>query len=597
MNDTLRRFLRLPLRVTLPLVVALVLLVTASASLLSAWQNALARLNSSADTLLRTEMHRLIRLDSAVDGVATDRADGTGPGDAATMTSPSDRIWREISHLTTRPLVREVALIDADGRIREAHRRGWIGRPADQVIEGWNPAWLDRALATRQPLVQASDDGERMTGLQSYQRRILDPRQPRQLATSVVYLRTDLRLSRQELGLGELRERLPELAAQLVLILLVGGVVHWGLAQPLSQLERIGARWARGDLDLHAPEHGPAEIARLATAFNQMVDTLRRQRDDLLASEDRLSTVLYSTGDALLATDAQHRITLLNPTAEALTGWREFEACGRPVAEVFRIEHAQTGEPAEIPVQRVLDSGLVVGLANHTVLVSRQGKRTHIADSAAPLRNAQGELRGVVIVFRDVTDAYRLEQALAESELHYRALANAGHALILTTDLNGRSQWSNESWLNWTGQTETRRGEVDWLSLVHPEDLDAAWMDWRRAVAQHGVFERSLRLRRADGSHDWVLIKAVPRMGGDGRFQGHVLQAVDTSRERAADQRLEAQLDELRRWQTSVIGREERIAALKAEVNELLTQQGLPPRYGTAPPATISDPNDLDRNP
>lgn len=589
MKDTLHRLLRLPLRVTLPLVVALVLLATASASLLSAWQNSLARLNASADTLLRTEMHRLIRLDSAVDAEVTEASAAAG--------SPSDRIWREISHLTTRPLVREVALIDADGKIREAHRRGWIGRAADEVIEGWDPAWLERTLATRQPFVLASPDGERMTGLQSYQRRVLDPRQPRQLATSVVYLRTDLRLARQELGLSELLERLPELAAQLVLILLVGAVVHAGLARPLSQLQHYSARWARGDLDLHAPEHGPAEIARLATSFNQMVDTLRQHRDDLIASEDRLSTVLYSTGDALLATDAQHRITLLNPTAEALTGWREFEACGRPVAEVFRIEHAQTGEPAEIPVQRVLDSGLVVGLANHTVLVSRQGQRTHIADSAAPLRNARGELRGVVIVFRDVTDAYRLEQALAESELHYRALANAGHALILTTDLNGRSLWSNQPWLDWTGQTEATRGEVDWLTLVHPEDLDAAWMDWRRAVVQHGSFEQNLRLRRADGSHGWVLVKAVPRVGADGRFQGHVLQGVDTSREREADQRLESQLDELRRWQTSVIGREERIAELKAEVNELLTRAGLPPRYEGGAPATISDPNDLDRNP
>ncbi|MEY2655172.1 MAG: hypothetical protein RLZZ524_2200, partial [Pseudomonadota bacterium] len=487
----------------------------------------------------------------------------------------------------------EVALIDPDGKVREAHRRHWIGRPAGEVIEGWDPSWLERALATRLPFVLASADGDRMTGLQSYQRRTLDPDQPRQLAASVVYLRTDLKLARQDLALSELRERLPELAAQLVLILLVGGVVQWGLARPLGHLEHYSARWARGDLGLHAPEHGPAEIARLASAFNQMVDTLRQQRDDLLASEDRLSTVLYSTGDALLATDAQQRITLLNPTAEALTGWREFEACGRPVAEVFRIEHAQTGAPAEIPVQRVLDSGLVVGLANHTVLVSRQGRRTHIADSAAPLRNARGELRGVVIVFRDVTDAYRLEQALAESELHYRALANAGHALIVTTDLNGRSIWSNETWLTWTGQTEQSRGEVDWLSLVHPEDLDAAWMDWRRAVSQHTAFEQSLRLRRADGGHGWVLVKAVPRLGADGRFQGHVLQAVDTSRERESDQRLESRLDELRRWQAGVVGREERIAELKAEVNELLTRQGQAPRYEAGSAATISDVADV----
>ncbi|RZS52950.1 PAS domain S-box protein [Sphaerotilus mobilis] len=583
MSATLRHVFRLPLRITLPLVVALVLLVTTTASLVSAWQRSIERLSATSEMLLHTEMHRLIRLDSDAEDLHDRR--------------PTDHVWREISHLATRPLVREVALIDPDGKVRQAHRRNWTGQPAAAVIDGWQPEWLARGLATRQPIVLTSRDGERMTGLQSYQRRALDPNQPRQLATSLVYVRTDLRSARQELAVSEFRERLPELVAQVVLILLVGGLVHAGLARPLNRLEQTSARWARGDLSLHASEQGPAEIARLAASFNQMVDTLRRHRDDLIASEDRLSTVLYSTGDALLATDAQHRITLLNPTAEALTGWREFEACGRPVAEVFRIEHAQTGEPAEIPVQRVLDSGLVVGLANHTVLVSRQGRRTHIADSAAPLRNASGDLRGVVIVFRDVTESYRLEQALAESELHYRALANAGHALILTTDLDGRSLWSNEPWLTWTGQTEASRGEVDWLSLVHPEDLDAAWMDWRRAIAQHAPFEQSLRLRRADGSHAWVRVKAVPRLGADGRFQGHVLQAIDTSHEREADQRLASQVDELRRWQTGVIGREERIAALKAEVNDLLQQLGRPDRYETGARVTVSNPNESDRNP
>jgi PAS domain S-box-containing protein len=585
MNDVthgrLARLMGLPLRVTLPVVVALALLATAGASLLSAWQTSIDRLEQTSRNQMRAEIHRLVRIGSDGDAQADD----------------FERIWREISHLMTVPLVSEVALIDATGRIRHAHRRNWVGRLASEVIVGWRPDWLEAAMRTRQPQLYPHADGEHLSGMQSYLARTVDMNQPRQLAPSVVYIGMDLSAARNDLALRELRERTPELLAQLAVILMVAAIVRQVVARPIARLQAIGSRWARGDLDLHARQDGPAEIAGLATTFNQMVDTLRQQRDDLIASEDRLSTVLYSTGDALLATDAQQRITLLNPAAEALTGWREHEACGRPVHEVFRIEHAHTGLPAEIPVQRVLETGLVVGLANHTVLVSRQGRRTHIADSAAPLRNARGELRGVVLVFRDVTDAYRLEQALAESELHYRALANAGHSLILTTDSRGRGVWSNEPWRTWTGQTEAQLAEVDWLTLVHPEDLDTAWMDWRRAIAQSAAFEHDLRLRRQDGSHAWVLVKAVPRRDGEGRFMGHVLQAIDTSRERETDQRMAAQLDELRRWQASVIGREERMAELKAEVNELLTRQGQPPRYAVGAPATIPAPNDPDRKP
>ncbi|MDP4299965.1 PAS domain S-box protein [Leptothrix discophora] len=588
MTSPWRKALRLPLRVSLPLAVALMLLATAGSSLWSARTSSVDRLAQTARHQMHTEMHRLVRLDSDVDEPGSASAlSSTG---SAGQTLDIDRVWREISHLMTFPLVREVAVIDADGRIRHAHRRSWIGRQAADTIPDWDPAWMNASLATRLPQMHVGADGTRLTGLQSYLGRTVDLRQPRQLASSVVYLRMELAGALDDLALREVRERSPELLAQLALILVVAALIQLGLARPLGRLQAISQRWARGDLSLHAPETGPAEVAELAVAFNHMVDTLRQHRDDLLASEDRLSTVLYSTGDALLATDAQQRITLLNPAAEALTGWREYEACGRPVGEVFRIEHAQTGAPAEIPVQRVLETGLVVGLANHTVLVSRQGRRTHIADSAAPLRNGRGELRGVVIVFRDVTESYRLEQALAESELHYRALANAGHSLILTTDANGRSVWCNQPWLAWTGQAEEALGETDWLSLVHPEDLDAAWMDWRRAIAQPGSFEQNLRLRRLDGSHAWVLVKAVPRRSADGRFQGHVLQAIDASREREADQRMASQLDELRRWQAGVIDREERVAELKAEVNELRTRLGLPPRYRAGEATTISDP-------
>src|SRR5262249_15127841 len=136
----------------------------------------------------------------------------------------------------------------------------------------------------------------------------------------------------------------------------------------------------------------------------------------------RLHTTLTSIGDGVIVTDADARITLMNQVAQVLTGWRE-EATGRPVDEVFRIVSEQTREPLEGPVGQVLRAGTVVGLANHTLLIAKDGTERPIDDSAAPIRGQNGHVAGVVMVFRDVTgrrqsenERERLRRALAAKE-------------------------------------------------------------------------------------------------------------------------------------------------------------------------------------
>src|SRR5262249_2561942 len=117
----------------------------------------------------------------------------------------------------------------------------------------------------------------------------------------------------------------------------------------------------------------------------------RAQAEDALRdSEESLSITLHSIGDAMLATDVNGRITRMNPVAEKLTGWSLALAVGMPVAEVFRIINEETREPAMVPVDKVLQTGEVQGLANHTVLIARDGTERAIADSAAPIRRTDG---------------------------------------------------------------------------------------------------------------------------------------------------------------------------------------------------------------
>jgi PAS domain S-box-containing protein len=133
---------------------------------------------------------------------------------------------------------------------------------------------------------------------------------------------------------------------------------------------------------------------------------------------ERQSITLQSIGDGVVVTDEEGRVELLNPVAQSLTGWPVEEARGRPLEDVFRIVNEDSRRPVESPVAKVLREGVVVGLANHTLLIARDGAERPIADSAAPIRDHGGKILGVVLVFRDQT----LERAAEQANRNYQLL-------------------------------------------------------------------------------------------------------------------------------------------------------------------------------
>jgi PAS domain S-box-containing protein len=142
-----------------------------------------------------------------------------------------------------------------------------------------------------------------------------------------------------------------------------------------------------------------------------------------LEAEERLRITVQSIGDAIIATDDQGRVTLMNPVAQALTGWTEAGARGHALEDIFQIVNESTRQSLESPVTKVLREGGVVGLANHTILIARDGREIAIDDSAAPIRGPEGRVQGVVMVFRDVTERRELDRrraALLEREREAR---------------------------------------------------------------------------------------------------------------------------------------------------------------------------------
>ena len=141
-----------------------------------------------------------------------------------------------------------------------------------------------------------------------------------------------------------------------------------------------------------------------------LVEALHAARRRAEANERWLSAVLSSIGDAVIATDGQGRVCFTNPVARSLTGWGEEEATGKPLEDVFAIVSEDDRRPVENPVTRVIREGVVLGLANHTALIARDGTERPIADSAAPIKDHEDEIVGVVLVFRDVTEERRHEE-------------------------------------------------------------------------------------------------------------------------------------------------------------------------------------------
>ena len=282
---------------------------------------------------------------------------------------------------------------------------------------------------------------------------------------------------------------------------------------------------------------GIAGLMALLLLLRRHLHSLRESAAAVHKNQELLRATLVSIGDGVIVTDVAGRVTLLNTVAERLTGWTQNEAAGRQLTEVFEIVNESTRDTVENPSIRALRDGKIVGLANHTILISRDGTEWPIDDSAAPIATERGDISGAVLVFREIRERKEHEAALLKhtanlqaanarmlelvgelkaSEELFHSFADSIPQLAWMTRPDGHIYWYNKRWYDYTGATPEQMEGWGWQSVHDPEELPRVLENFKNALAIGEPWEDTFPLRRHDGAMRWHLSRAEPQRNATG---------------------------------------------------------------------------------
>lgn len=361
-------------------------------------------------------------------------------------------------------------------------------------------------------------------------------------------------------------------------------VYFWGMHAVIEYFYgTAGESLLQNMLPLHAPTELLHRIILSAVIIlgglvaAPMLGRISAQRNSAASSADDLNATLNSIGDAVIATDRDGRVTRMNPVAARLTGMDAGSAAGKKLTEVFRIINAVTGEPADDPVSRVLATGEIVGLANHTALLSHDGKEYQIADSGAPIRDAGGAVVGVVLVFRDVTEDYAIRERVAKSEEDLRITLDSIGDAVIATDREGRVTRMNPVAARLTGMVPgAAMGKklTEVFRIINAVTREAADDPVSRVLATGEIvgLANHTALLSHDGKEYQIADSGAPIRDTEGRIVGVVLVFRDVTDEYAMREKLSVS--------------EERMSSLFVNMNEgvalhdvILNDAGKPIEY------------------
>ncbi len=331
-------------------------------------------------------------------------------------------------------------------------------------------------------------------------------------------------------------------------IKLITAVVSWATVFALIRV-------IPGVLRMRSPEELEREIAarklaelqlqrnnveleqRVAERTAELTLTMAALRDE----RELLRTTLTSIGDAVISTDPESRVTFMNVVAEKLTAWPLADARGKPLLEVFNIINESSRKPVENPAVRALREGVIVGLANHTILLARDGAEYPIDDSAAPIRDSAGQTVGAVLVFRDITERKQAEAEIRQREQQFATLAESIPQLTWIANADGHIFWYNRRWYEYTGTTFEQMQGWGWQSVHDPQILPLVMQRWQLTLATGEPFDMVFPLRSAAGEFRPFLTRIVPFKNDEGK----VIRWFGTNTDVADERRMAQELEQL----------------------------------------------------
>ena len=277
------------------------------------------------------------------------------------------------------------------------------------------------------------------------------------------------------------------------------------------------------------------ETSKIIGTVLDITETINAQ-NETLASREELSITLMSIGDGVIATDTSGNITRMNPVAEQLTGFSIEEAKGMHLEKVFRIVDSETNLPVDCPFKKVIESGQTVDLSNHTLLISRNGKQYHIADSAAPIINKEGQIIGVILVFSNVSSRYKIQNELNKERNLLRKVIDALPFSLYIKDKTGKKILVNQTEIKYIGKPiEDIIGKTD-FEVYKKEYAEIYWADDSEVINKQTIItDRQEPVPDNNGNIRWVSTNKIPWLDENGNVLGLIGFGIDIT-DRIADQ-------------------------------------------------------------
>lgn len=459
-------------------------------------------------------------------------------------------VAEEIADFGATPEAEALALIDDTGRVLYASQRPWQGKQIADLVAAFNTAEFQQARENRQLRLAFDAKHEHILAYQPISLATL-PGQIRPTQTGVLLLQYQLAGARAEIQNNTFSRSISDMTIGGLTMVLMLVVLHRWLTIPLGYLRTVVEDISRGHFNHPVAISGKGELADLAVAINTMqtdlqhsTQQLQASYEELRASQENLQVTLNSIGDAVMTTDIDGRVTRLNPVAQNLTGWLPEEATGQPLTSVFHIINTQSRMLVANPVDRVLASGEIVGLANHTSLISRHGQEYQIADSAAPIRDKSGNTIGVVLVFHDVSEAYHKQALIAASEAELRKITNILPGPVTRVDRDGRYLFVSDVFEAWYGKPAADVIGLTQAEVIGPELYEPYAPYCQRALAGESVTFEITQPNTAGGERH-ALANLVPDYDNEGRVQGFYTICMDITLRIQAEQEARNLRDQL----------------------------------------------------